>query len=527
MSRKIPSPFKYRKKWRGQVTLKNGTRPHADFETFDEARDWITDQLAKANTEHLPEIGGPRQASLAQALAHYAGLNTITKGGYAAEIDRINRYLEGAGHKLLKVVTVGDKRQLTEKPDKKLPKAFEAHKDQRLAQRQETCKLISALAKRSCSSLCTADIRRLMVAMETEGLSPSTIQKEVAMLKHLFNVAAKEWNWKGFENPCVGIKLGTSNQRFVFLTEEQKRALREALAECDNPYFWPIVEICIQTTLRLGSLLAMTRDNVDLEGRIAMLPSKTGPVCIPLSKKAVKILTEMPVHPSGKYFPMTGNAVDLAWDGVRRKINKPDLQFKDLRHLGATEYARYGMNSHQLQKVLGHKSTRQAEVYVNLVSSDTLALMDCIEPDRPVYEIPEPARGSGADMLKGNRTKRLIDSVVAKVKGTAGSIETSTVTVTNATEQVRATAQLPGSQGVKAASQPEEDAAAVAVPTETPVVAAGKALEGFDLDSEPTPPGTDHTLPLQATGTHGSLCPSPAVANNIVRFDFRNRRPGA
>ncbi|WP_305596384.1 site-specific integrase [Rhodoferax sp.] len=160
------------------------------------------------------------------------------------------------------------------------------------------------------------------------------------------------------------------------MTQEQRAALRQALAQCDNPYFWPLVEICMQTTLRKGSLLAMTRSNVDLGGRIAMLPSKTGPVAVPLSQKAVEILQNMAVHPSGTYFPMSGNAIDMAWDGVRRKIGMPQMQFKDLRHIGATDYARVGANAHHLQKVLGHKSTRQAEIYVNLVSLDVLDFMD-------------------------------------------------------------------------------------------------------------------------------------------------------
>lgn len=246
-------PFKYRGAWRAQVTLKNGTRPFRDFTSHGDAGDWITDQLAKANTETLPELGGPGQASLAEALAHYAGLNTITKGGYSAEIDRINHYLEGADIKPLKIVTIDGKRQLILKETKKLPSAFKANKDTLLHKREGTYKLIAALGRRKCSTLCTADFRRLMVSMKNEGLSDSTIQKEIALLKHLFNIVAAEWNWKGFDNPCAGLKLGGSNQRFVFMTQEQRVALRQALAQCDNPYFWPLVEVCMQTTLRKGT----------------------------------------------------------------------------------------------------------------------------------------------------------------------------------------------------------------------------------------------------------------------------------
>lgn len=82
MANRAAKPFKYRGLWRGQVTLDNGQRPSSDFESYDDAKEWMSKQLANANSEHLPELGGPTRASLAQALGHYASLNTITKGGY-------------------------------------------------------------------------------------------------------------------------------------------------------------------------------------------------------------------------------------------------------------------------------------------------------------------------------------------------------------------------------------------------------------------------------------------------------------
>ncbi|WP_345798290.1 hypothetical protein [Castellaniella sp. MT123] len=34
MSTRLPQPFRYRGRWRAQVTLKNGERPSEDFDTF-------------------------------------------------------------------------------------------------------------------------------------------------------------------------------------------------------------------------------------------------------------------------------------------------------------------------------------------------------------------------------------------------------------------------------------------------------------------------------------------------------------
>jgi len=516
-------PFKYRGAWRAQVTLKNGTRPFRDFTSHGEAGDWITDQLANANIETLPELGGPSQANLAEALAHYAGLNTITKGGYSAEIDRINHYLEGADIKPLKIVTIDGKRQLILKETKKLPSAFKANKDNLLHKREGTYKLIAALGRRKCSTLCTADFRRLMVSMKNEGLSDSTIQKEIALLKHLFNVVAAEWAWKGFDNPCAGLKLGGSNQRFVFMTQEQRAALRLALAQCDNPYFWPLVEVCMQTTLRKGSLLAMTRSNVNLEGRIAMLPSKTGPVGVPLSQKAVEILQNMAVHPSGTYFPMSGNAIDMAWDGVRIKIGMPQMQFKDLRHIGATDYARVGANAHHLQKLLGHKSTRQAEIYVNLVSLDVLDFMDRTESSHAVYNIPAPASGTGEEMLNRNRSKRLTDALVKRILTTQGPTEASVAPAQTATDIFLAQQGVPatppaGTLGCASAQNAQPGDGSQTSQTHTTAQEEEQANQPGDALDES---GANNCA--LATGTNDARGQARKATNNVVRVDFRRK----
>lgn len=413
---KLPTPFRYRGGWRAQVTLKNGSRPHQDFDKQAEANEWIAQQLALRDSENAPELGGPKQATLAQALFHYAGMYTIVKGGRKAELDRINHYLLAAGIPQQRFVMVDDKIVMEDKPIKKLPSAFKAHKDARLEQRVQTYAMIGMLANRRVSTLTKADMRKFMVCMTTEGLSDSSIQKEIALLKHLFNMAEQEWNWKGFENPCDGLKLKGSNIRFVVMTTEQKHALRKALAECDNPYFWPMVEVSLETTLRKGSLLTMSRENVDLEGRIARLWAKGRLVDVPLTKKTVEILKDLPPHVSGKYFPMTPNAVDLAWDGVRQKIGMPKLQFRDLRHVGATEYARAGMNAGQLRKQLGHTTNRMSEVYCNLVAQDSLDVLDRIALTQTVFALPPPADGPAEHIMGRNKAQRLTNALLAKAK---------------------------------------------------------------------------------------------------------------
>jgi integrase len=414
---KSPRPFKYRGRWRAQVTLDNGKRPSADFDAHDDATQWITDTLSEANTHHEPELGGPTEATLAAALNHYASLNTVTKGGIDSELNRINHYLQGAGMpSLRKKVDAEGRVSLQTYTPKRQPKGWQEHNDARRAKRARTYALVHELARKRCSAINTAHIRRLMTTMKTDGLSDSTIQKEVALLRHMFNVAAKEWQWKGFENPTADIKLGKSTSRFVFLTKDQEQALFRALAECDNPYVWPLVVLAKETTMRRSSLLAMRWDMVDLDGRLARVPSKTGDVTLPLSLHATQVLSQMPRHSSGRVFPMSGNAVDMAWDGVRIKAGVPALQFRDIRHLGATAWARRGLSAHELRTVLGHKTLHMAQVYVNLVSLDVLNAMDAVSPAAPVIEVPPPIAGSAEDAMNERRSMRMAKAVKVRLE---------------------------------------------------------------------------------------------------------------
>ncbi len=545
---KLPTPFEYRGGWRAQVTLKNGTRPHKDFEKHAIANQWITDQLANQNTDKEPELGGPKAATLAQALLRYASMYTIVKGGRNAEMDRINHYLQAAGLKAQRFVMTEDKLVMQDKPVKALPSAFKAHKDARLEKRAETYKMMALLANRRVSTLSTSDFRKFMVCMKTEGLSDSSIQKEIALLKHLFNVAADEWNWKGFENPCRGLKLKGSNVRFVVITTDQKHALRAALADCDNPYFWPLVEIVVETTLRKGSLLEMSRDNVDLEGRVARLWGKGRWVNIPLSLKTVEILKGLAVDPSGKFFPMTRNAVDMAWDGVRIKIGMPKLQFRDLRHVGATGYARAGMNSHQLMVQLGHTSTRMSDVYCNLAAVDALETLDRIAKTQTVFEMPPPANGPAEKILGRNRAQRLANAFLAKVKEVtpdAAVFNTAHSDVPNLPTDATALFLQSGSPNalasqIRGPGEAISNCATAQTPKQASQPVASPQMASLDLPRDmPTRDAPDaqqqhedlgYSSNANATGTHDvagvhqAVKPVAGPRSNVVRVNFQRSR---
>ena len=419
---RTPKPFRYRGVWRAQVTLSNGMRPHADFTEFAAAAAWINDTLANTDTSKDLILGGPTQATLCDMLMHYLEHYSLAKEGAAQEINRANHYLTGAGrpemaltlneagHKLL--VTAAQARCLKREQQNargaaavqrrggrkagQTPQSFEAHNQKRINTHPRTYALYAELAAKTASRITKDDISRLHSAMTAENYAASTIHKEIALLKSMFNVARENWEWKNFENPCTGIKLKKGAVRFVVLSTAHRERLRDALAECGNPEFWPLVELVLQTTQRKHSLLTLQWERVDLEHRIMQVRAKGQWAEVPLSLHAVALLESMPGERTGRVFSMTGNAVDCAWDAVRVKAGVPTLHFHDLRHVGGTDYARQGFSSQQLKRVLSHRTTYMADIYVNLANHDVLEAMDRIAADAPAL----PPSGADRSALR-------------------------------------------------------------------------------------------------------------------------------
>ena len=418
MAKRIPSPFKYRGGWRASVTLPGGKRRALDFEKHQDAKDWIVQMLGDAAeaSGHEPKLGGPTEATLADALAYYASLWTVNKGGARAELNRINHYLSAAGEQRLRLrVDSNGQKSVLEDAAGHVPEAFAVYGAERRELRGDTYKTIARLSRRRCSAISTADIRELMSTMAREGLSPSTIQKEIALLRHVFNVAVTEWSWLGFRNPCLGLKLGKSATRFVVLTTPQVHALMLAASGCDNPLVPAAIALALDSAMRKGSLLSLDWADINLENRTLQVGSKSGDVVLALSQTTQAILQNLPRSAQGRVLPLSDNALDMAWEGVRAKAGLPKLQFRDLRHVAATRLAKQGMSAHHLQRVLGHKTITMAQVYVNMVQSDMIEVLDKLAPLDPVLVV-EPVASDVKAEIRRRRSERITGALRQKAQ---------------------------------------------------------------------------------------------------------------
>ena len=375
-----------RKGWHAEVRLAGGRKARRTFATEEEASRWMAEGApAKPQDAPAPAFGGPSCIRLGTLLFEYAKLFSIQKGGCQAELTRINHYLDGANlpQLVLDVDALGRRTLKTKPAHGAVPKGWKNYLAQRQQRSARTFACMRSLSSKLCSEVKTEDITALQARMVSDGLAPSTVQKEVALLKHVFNMAIEVWKWKGFENPCRGVKLSGSSKRFVAVTEAQMQALVRALEQCDNPLVWPLVELAISSAMRKGSLLKLAWSKVDLDGRKARIWGKGRWVDVPLSQRSVEILRNSPRLDSELVFPMTSNALDMAWKGVRERAGLPSLQFRDLRHLAPTMYARRGATATTIMRLLGHTSTRMAQFYIDMNADDTVNELDRLDAAQP------------------------------------------------------------------------------------------------------------------------------------------------
>jgi integrase len=139
-----------------------------------------------------------------------------------------------------------------------------------------------------------------------------------------------------------------------------------------NIWVKPVVELAIETAARRGELLSLRWENIDLKRRTAHLPeTKNGDSrTVPLSSRAVAILEALPRSIEGKVFPLTVNALKLAFVRACLTAGLENFHFHDLRHEGTSRLAGKLSNVLELSAVTGHKELKMLKRYYHPRAED-------------------------------------------------------------------------------------------------------------------------------------------------------------
>lgn len=238
------------------------------------------------------------------------------------------------------------------------------------------------IARLSLARVRSKDVADAIAEMEAEGKSANTIRLHLAVISHLYNVAATEWGMEALGNPVQMAKARKPKLprgRDRRLVEDEEARLLEACRNAKNPWLLPIVRLAIETAMRAGEIVegpdgvGLEWKHIDLVKRVALLPeTKNGTArTVPLSRVAVEVLEGLPRSLDGRVFPTTYNAIcKMAFPRACKRAGIEGLHFHDLRHEATSRLFEKGFHPMEVSSITGHKTLQMLKRYTHLRAED-------------------------------------------------------------------------------------------------------------------------------------------------------------
>ncbi len=307
----MASVFKHRDKWRAEIRI-DGKRYTKSFDLKRDADRWVLTAYQAIEADKTPTTS----YRVKDLFERYMDEVTIEKASQKSETLRINRFLKSF-------------------PNLKLQ---DVNKEA---------------------------VNTWIVNREKE-VSAATVIRELNTIKNAFKVANERWGWIN-HNPFMGsktIRKPPARDRILTWSEikELLKTFKYPLKSFDNMIKTQEVGVALmvglRTGLRLGEILQLGKDNVDLKKGIVTIAQhktvhKTGkPRVVPISNKTVRILAKFPNR--ARFFTVEKGSFDAIFRRKRDKLKINNLHFHDTRATALTMLSKY-LDAMDLAKVSGHR----------------------------------------------------------------------------------------------------------------------------------------------------------------------------
>jgi len=201
----------------------------------------------------------------------------------------------------------------------------------------------------------------------------ASINRELAMLKHLFNQQIKAGRVS--VNPVKGIKPFKERKIERYLTAEEITSLLEACKQSRNPHLEMIVTLALNTGMRLREILNLKAENVDFKNQIIHLEdSKGGPDKVQMSNYITdQMKAYLKGRKTGYVFPgLDGKPFDnirRSFAAALRQAGIEKFRFHDNRHTFASQLALAGVDLYTIQKLGRWKTLAMVQRYAHLTQA--------------------------------------------------------------------------------------------------------------------------------------------------------------
>lgn len=342
--------------WAVQIRRKGWPLQSATFRTKKDAQAWARQIKSGMDRSQFVDQSAAQQVTLGDLVRLYKKEVTAQRPGEdlrIAESLRLDRFLREETALCAYAIA-----HLT-------PEHFEDYRDRRLTQK---------------------------VGRTGRPIKPGTVKRELTLLKRVIDYRKRRLglivnpvNTEDVKRPAV------RDERDVRLTAEQKAQLLAACDQARNVWLRPFVELGFETGARRGSLLKLHWSDVDLDGRMALLRgvknSRNPEIVIDhpigLSPRAVDVLKALPRddREDERVFPISANALRLAFNRARAKAGVPQFRFHDTRHERTSSLFEAGWSMIEVMAQTGHKDPKSVKRYANLTPrhlADRLASLDSV-----------------------------------------------------------------------------------------------------------------------------------------------------
>lgn len=251
------------------------------------------------------------------------------------------------------------------------PRKRSWHKDEEMFR----LRLKARFGEKQLNLITRQQIQTFHTALKQEGLSASSCNHYVKLLKHSLNLAI---DWSMLEiNPALRIPLfHEDNKQENYLDETELEQLMTVLLTDENRTVCLIILFLLSTGARLNEALSATWDMVDTERRVWRIPasnSKSKRIrSVPLNDSALSVIKQLNTQDQFEYLfinKQTGEpytTIHKVWGRIRRKAGLSHLRIHDLRHQYASFLVNSGRTLYEVQQILGHSDPSVTQRYAHL-----------------------------------------------------------------------------------------------------------------------------------------------------------------